>query len=221
MEVLALSLTVIDRIQLKDEKNLLVQGLPSTIEKQFAKLSFAKNVTPLLRARKIDFALIFAINHKQLKDILSDVIPALHQEAKLWISYPKVASKIVSDLSRECKWDCLAQYNFEPANNVILDHVWCAVQFVRKANATPIITVNIHFAAIVDKSEERLNLPEDFQKVLGKNKKAKSFFNELPIHYRKEYLQWVTSARKNETRVARIESTMEKLESGKKTPVEK
>jgi hypothetical protein len=70
MEVLALSLTVIDRIQLKDEKNLLVQGLPSTIEKQFAKLSFAKNVTPLLRARKIDFALIFAINHKQLKDIL-------------------------------------------------------------------------------------------------------------------------------------------------------
>ena len=58
--------TLFEKLQLKNEKNLLIQGLPSTIEKQFAKLSFAKNVTPLIKIRKIDFALIFALNQTQL-----------------------------------------------------------------------------------------------------------------------------------------------------------
>src|SRR4249919_1406849 len=102
MEVLAPSLSVIEKLQIKDERNLLIQGLPSTIEKQFVKLSFSKNVTPLLKVKKIDFALVFAISHNQLTDILKDVVPAMAEDAKLWIAYPKVSSKIVSDLSRDC-----------------------------------------------------------------------------------------------------------------------
>ena len=81
-----------EKLQLKDERNLLIQGLPSTVEKQFVKISFSKNVTPLLKTRKIDFALVFAICHKQLTDILKEVIPAMHSQGKLWIAYPKVSS---------------------------------------------------------------------------------------------------------------------------------
>ena len=47
-------LSIVEKLQLSEERNLLIQGLPSSIEKQFAKLSFAKNVTPLLKSRKID-----------------------------------------------------------------------------------------------------------------------------------------------------------------------
>ena len=54
-----MSQTLFEKLQLKNEKNLLVQGLPSTIEKQFVKLSFAKNVTPLLKIRKIKNLLNF------------------------------------------------------------------------------------------------------------------------------------------------------------------
>ncbi len=121
--------TVFEKLQLADEKNLLIQGLPSSIEKQFSKISFAKSVTPLLRSRKIDFALVFAINKKQLGDILNDVIPALNANAKFWVSYPKVASKIVSDLSKECQWDCLCQYGFDTVEQVDLDSVWTAMSF--------------------------------------------------------------------------------------------
>lgn len=131
MEVLAPSLSVIEKLQLKDEKNLLIQGLPSTIEKQFAKHSFSKNVTPLLKIKKIDFALVFAINHNQLKDILKDVVPALADDAKLWIAYPKQSSKIVSDLSRECNWECIANHALETLRLIALDNVWCAAQFKR------------------------------------------------------------------------------------------
>jgi hypothetical protein len=41
-----MSQTLLEKLQLKDEKNLLIQGLPSAIEKQFVKLAFAKNLTP-------------------------------------------------------------------------------------------------------------------------------------------------------------------------------
>ena len=64
------SQSLLEKLQLNEEKNLLLQGLPLSIEKQFLKLSFSKNVTPLLKSKKIDFALIFAFSQKQLKEIL-------------------------------------------------------------------------------------------------------------------------------------------------------
>lgn len=124
-----MSQTVFEKLQLNEEKNLLVQGLPSSIEKQFAKLSFSKSVTPLLKSRKIDFALVFAINQNQLSGIMDDVIPAMHNEGKLWIAYPKATSKIVSDLNRQCSWACLKTKGFETIQEIELDHVWTAIRF--------------------------------------------------------------------------------------------
>ena len=126
-----------EKLQLKDEKNLLIQGLPSSIEKQFAKLSYAKNVTPLLRSRKIDFALVFAVNHHQLCNILDEIFPALHSESKLWIAYPKTTSKIASDLNRDCSWQVLSNNDYESVGEVTLDHVWTAMQF-RKFEQEPV-----------------------------------------------------------------------------------
>lgn len=134
-----MSQTVFEKLQLNEEKNLLVQGLPSSIEKQFAKLSFSKSVTPLLKSRKIDFALVFAINQNQLSGIMQDVIPAMHNEGKLWIAYPKATSKIVSDLNRSCTWDCLKTKGFETIQEIELDHVWTAVRFSK--NETVVVTV--------------------------------------------------------------------------------
>jgi len=118
-----------EKLDLSEDKNLLIQGLPSSIEKQFAKLSYAKNVTPLLRARKIDFALVFAVNRNQLNNILKDVFPALHCNSKLWIAYPKVTSKIASDLNRHSNWENLSDSDYETVDQVALDHVWSAILF--------------------------------------------------------------------------------------------
>jgi hypothetical protein len=121
--------SLFEKLDLSEEKNLLIQGLPSSIEKQFAKLSYAKNVTPLLRARKIDFALVFAVNRNQLAGILQDVFPALHSRSKLWIAYPKITSKIASDLNRQSSWEVLCDCDYEAINQVPLDHVWTAMLF--------------------------------------------------------------------------------------------
>lgn len=126
-----MSQTIFEKLNLSDEKNLLIQGLPSSIEKQFSKLSFAKNVTPLLKTRKIDFALVFAVNENQLNSILHEVMPALKDDSKLWVAYPKSTSKIVTDLNRECSWQKLTTAGYCCLDEVALDHVWSATRYVK------------------------------------------------------------------------------------------
>ncbi|HEY1870275.1 MAG TPA: hypothetical protein VGG71_04410, partial [Chitinophagaceae bacterium] len=126
-----MSQTLFEKLEFADEKNLLIQGLPSSIEKQFCKLSFAKNMTPLLRSRKIDFALVFAVNENQLNGILRDVMPALKEDSKFWVAYPKTTSKIVTDLNRDSSWLQLTSAGYATVNEVVLDHVWTASRFER------------------------------------------------------------------------------------------
>jgi hypothetical protein len=121
--------TVFEKLQYNNEKNVLIQGLPSSIEKQFIKLNFAKSVTPLLKMKKVDFALVFAVSIKQLTDILNDVLPALHTEAKFWIAYPKPTAKIASDLCRNNHWQVLEDNCLEALEQIELDNVWCATNF--------------------------------------------------------------------------------------------
>jgi hypothetical protein len=128
---LSMSQTVFEKLQLADEKNLLIQGLPSSIEKQFSKLSFCKNMTPLLKTRKIDFALVFAVSENQLNGILKDVMPSLKGDSKFWVAYPKTTSKIVTDLNRDRSWNRLTNDGYESIERVELDHVWSALRFAK------------------------------------------------------------------------------------------
>lgn len=220
MEVLSPSLTVLEKLQLGDEKNLLIQGLPSTIEKQFAKLSFAKNVTPLLKARRIDFALVFAVNQNQLKSIVREVVPALHDEGKFWIAYPKQTSKIVSDLSRDCSWTCLDEMGFESVRMVALDHVWCAVRFkpkeqIKRMASDPLVEAH------VNKETREVIVPAELHDQFALYPDARCFFEQLSYTNRKEYVTWYLAAKKPETRSARLQAMVEKLMEGKKNPTDK
>jgi len=141
--------TLLEKLQLKDEKNLLIQGLPSSIEKQFAKLAFAKNLTPLLKSKKIDFALVFAVNELQLRGIVCEVLPALQKDAKFWVAYPKIGSKIATTLNRDCSWECVTGSGYEVVRQVALDHVWTAIRFEK---AGPM--------AVLKRREEREELLE-------------------------------------------------------------
>jgi len=219
MEVLAPSQSLLEKLQLKDEKNLLIQGLPSTIEKQFVKVSFAKNITPLLRTRKIDFALVFAVSHKQLQDILRDVIPALHEDAKLWVAYPKLSSKIVSDLSRDCNWECISRSGFEGVRLISLDNIWSAMRF-KKCDQARIPTIS-HEIPGVKIENISLSTPVELEVLFTKNESAKAFFETLSFTNKKEYINWITGAKREETKLARLEATIDKLTYLKRNPSEK
>ena len=219
MEVLAPSQTILEKRQLKDEKNLLIQGLPSTVEKQFVKISFAKNVTPLLKARKIEFALVFAISQKQLKDILIDVVPALHDEAKLWVAFPKAASKIVSDLTRECNWECIAHFGYEEVNLITIDSIWTAMRF-KKSNTGVSKSVLIE-KKVKEVKDRTITTPPALELLFTKNKAAKTFYETLSFSDKNEYITWIAGAKKETTKIARLEATISKLNYLKRSPSEK
>ncbi|WP_290713464.1 YdeI/OmpD-associated family protein [Flavihumibacter sp. CACIAM 22H1] len=222
-----MSQTLFEKLQYKEEKNLLIQGLPSSIEKQFNKVPFAKNVTPLLKSRRIDFALVFAINENQLNGILEDVLPALHNESKLWIAYPKAASKIASNLNRDCSWGKVVDAGYEEVRQVVLDSVWSALRFQKcEERAISKASANGGEAApveAIDFQTRTVEIPELLQKQLKlkKHKKALEHFENLSATEKHEYVQWITSARKEETRQNRLTATVEKLLAGKKKPTDK
>lgn len=216
---------ILEKLQLKEEKNLLIQGLPSSVEKQFAKLNYNKNITPLLKTRKIDFALIFAINQLQLNNILKETFSALHPESKLWIAYPKTTSKIVSDLNRDASWEILSKNDYEAIRQVTLDHVWTAMRFKKVDQLPNKHRTFVEFKAAdikVDDFEKRIiALPIELDKILAAHDEARDFFASLSVINQKEYLSWIQGAKKEETKQKRLEATLEKLLAGKNNPSEK
>ena len=74
---------------------------------------------------------MFAVNENQLNSILHDVMPALKEDSKLWVAFPKSTSKIVTDLNRECSWQKLTAAGYACFEHVALDHVWSATRYVK------------------------------------------------------------------------------------------
>ena len=76
-------------------------------------------------------------------------------------------------------------------------------------------TVNIEIWK--DEEERTVKVPPEFQKLL-KNEGLQPFFDKLSYTHRKEYCRWITEAKKEETRLRRLEKAVEMLKKGVKTP---
>jgi uncharacterized protein YdeI (YjbR/CyaY-like superfamily) len=60
-------------------------------------------------------------------------------------------------------------------------------------------------------------VPAEFERLI-KKEGLLSVFNELSYTHRKEYCRWITEAKKEETRVRRLEKAIEMLKKGVRTP---
>lgn len=69
-----------------------------------------------------------------------------------------------------------------------------------------------------DLEERIVEVPEELQKLLDENPKAKEFYNGLAYTYRKEYARWISSAKREATKLSRLEKTLDKLLNGVKAP---
>jgi uncharacterized protein YdeI (YjbR/CyaY-like superfamily) len=61
-------------------------------------------------------------------------------------------------------------------------------------------------------------LPDDLSSVLKKNKKASAFFNTLSFTNKKEYIEWIVTAKREETRKERVNGTIDRLNKSWKNP---
>lgn len=72
-----------------------------------------------------------------------------------------------------------------------------------------------------DTEERTVEIPDDLSIAFSLNQPARTLFEKLSFTNRKEYVTWITSARKAETRAARVENCINKLIEGKRNPADK
>ena len=66
------------------------------------------------------------------------------------------------------------------------------------------------------RSRGEVEVPEDLQAALKKNKKALAAFDAFPPGHRREYVNWITEAKRPETRAKRLATAVEWMAEGKR-----
>ena len=65
------------------------------------------------------------------------------------------------------------------------------------------------------KKRKPLPMPADFTSALKKNTKARKTFEDFPPSHRREYIEWITEAKREETRKERLAKSIKWLAEGK------
>jgi len=74
----------------------------------------------------------------------------------------------------------------------------------------------IKISLVADNTPREIEIPTDLAKLLAKDKPAKTFFDSLSYTHRKEYVRWITEAKKEETRQSRLAKIIPLLHEGKR-----
>lgn len=161
----------------------------------------------------------FVLNQAALKKGLSAVMKSLKPGHIIWIYFPKGSSGLQTDLTRDRGWDCIDKEkdHLQYLTLVSLNDSWSAFGYRVPDSGKPAKAKAAEPREVlryIDAVSKEVRLPEYLQKALGKNKKALAVYNKLPFTHRKEYLEWILTAKKEETRDRRIRQMLEKLEAG-------
>jgi uncharacterized protein YdeI (YjbR/CyaY-like superfamily) len=119
----------------------------------------------------------------------------------------------------------VSKNEYEAIRQVTLDHVWTAMRFKKVDQLPNKNRAFVEFKAAdikVDDFEKRIiALPIELDKILAAHDEARDFFSTLSVINQKEYLSWIQGAKKEETKLKRLEATLQKLLAGKNNPSEK
>lgn len=196
-------------------------GLLQIDEKILSEYNFFINEYP--EKAKADFVLAFATEKSQLDAFALDFSQKTEGDPILWVAYPKSSSKrFRSDFNRDAGWEVFGAQGFEPVRQIALDGEWSALRFrrvdyIRKMTRSFALSdAGREKATATNTSLKTLEAPEDFLRELSLHPTAANCFNTLSPSHRKEYIRWITDAKKEETRTRRIMRAVEMLEQGRK-----
>jgi hypothetical protein len=74
----------------------------------------------------------------------------------------------------------------------------------------------VHVVMQIDTEERTVSTPDDLAQALETDEQAKARFDKLSYSHRKEYVEWIESAKKPETRANRVQKTLAMLNEGRK-----
>jgi hypothetical protein len=163
----------------------------------------------------------FVKDKAQMEDELNSVLRLIKGDVICWIYYPKGSSKMQTDLTRDKGWDNLLNKDMQWISLVSFDDTWSAFgmrENKKKESAKSVKPKERPVLQYVDPATKSVTLPEDVAAAFKKHKKLEAYFQSLAFSHKKEYIEWIVSAKKEETRQKRIQGALELLEKGAKNP---
>lgn len=214
--------SISDKLKIKVGDTLLTINEPSGFQKGLNGLP--KGVKVVESGKDYDQVHWFVLNRAQLEKEMSKVMKLLRPGVMVWVYYPKGTSKLQTDLTRDKGWDCLLAEGDKLTwiSLISFDDTWSVFGFRakteadRKKEARPKEEREIF--KWVNPQTKEVRLPDDLTTALKKNKKASAYFNTLSFSNKKEYIEWIVTAKREETRKERVDGTIERLGKQWKNP---
>lgn len=214
--------TISDKLKIKANDTLLTLNEPKGFQKDLNGLP--KNVKVIESGKDYNQIHWFVMNRAQLEKEMSKVMKLLKPGVMVWVYYPKGTSKLQTDLTRDKGWECLMAESDKLAwvNLISFDDTWSVFGFRakteadRKKEAKPRPEREIF--KWVNPQTKEVKLPDDLSAALKRNKKATVYFNTLSFSNKKEYIEWIVTAKREETRKERVDGTIERLVKQWKNP---
>jgi hypothetical protein len=124
--------TVFDKLNLKDQPDLVVLNAPDSFEPELQTLGDREVRRRVAGSKPIAFALAFVKRQADVDQAATALVPRMAGDAILWFAYPKGSSKrYTCDFNRDTGWDALGKAGFEPVRMVAIDEDWSALRFRR------------------------------------------------------------------------------------------
>lgn len=213
---------IADKLRIKSHTTLLTLHAPADFKKSLQGLPAGVKITD--SGNDYDQVHWFVLNKTQLEKEISRVMRLLKPGMSVWVYYPKLSSKLQTDLTRDKGWDCLMAESDKLSwiNLISFNETWSVFGFRnkteadKKKEAKPRTEREIF--KWVDPKTKTIKLPDDLSAVLKKNKKGAAFFETLSFTNKKEYIEWIVTAKRDETRARRIKEMIERLDKKWKNP---
>jgi hypothetical protein len=214
-----MSFSIARKLNIKEGDKLLTQNAPSEFRKFLGELP--PNVSVTARAKTFTQLHWFVLDKLQMELELPEILKkVMTSHVICWIYFPKRTSKIQTDLTRDKGWNKLLTIKeFKHLSLISFNETWSAFS-IRYENKNEKIKVKVKREIFnwVDPITKRVTLPPDLEMELKKNKPEMIFYHTLSFTNKKEYIEWIVSAKKDETRRTRIVETIRKLSLKWKNP---
>lgn len=126
--------TTFDKLNLKDQSEIIVIAAPESFEPELKRLRQAKVLRDLGRADGLKFVLAFVTKQSEVDALCPAIAKQAEADAVVWFAYPKGTSKKYnSEISRDHGWDRLRELGFDTVRAVAIDEDWSALRFRRVA----------------------------------------------------------------------------------------
>ena len=124
--------SIFGKLNLKDQKQILIVDAPPSFEGELAALKDVEIVRDVKKAKAVAFSLVFVTTQEQVDRIAPAIAKKAEGDAVVWFAYPKGSSKkYSSQIHRDSGWNVLGQEGFEPVRIVAIDEDWSAKRFRR------------------------------------------------------------------------------------------